>query len=226
MIISNFEVKSLFDDFNKLIVKAEKIAVFTRNIELQNEQINKLSEFIENATKLKNQNKEKFSEPELNLILCLIISADAVKSEISMVISLKNNEMHIAWGHLVQAQNSVSIVARNHPMNDGEYLNGYVAKLNAFEKTLFPSFIFASTGGIIKKSICGICKSDYEECDHIKGTMYFGELCVREIHEMELEEVSLVKNPADKMCIQLSVDFEGKSVDPFTLVEKTTGNTV
>lgn len=218
MIIQYLEVKNLFDEFNNVIERADRIAIFTRDIELQKDQVDKLSDFVEKATKLKNENKEKFSEPELNLILCLIISADAVKSEISMIISLKNNEMAIAWGHLVQAQNSVSIVARNHPISDGEYLNGYVSKLESFEKTLFPKMMFASTGGIIKKSICRICGTDYEECDHIKGKMYKGELCVREIHEMELEEVSLVENPANKLCRQLKVDFEGKNVDTFTLV--------
>lgn len=218
MIIQYLEVKNLFDEFNDVIERADKIAIFTRDIELQKDQVTKLSEFIDKATELKNDNKERFSEPELNLILCLIISADAVKSEISMIISLKRNEMTIAWGHLVQAQNSVAIVARNHPISDGEFLNGYVSKLNSFEKTLFPSMIFASTGGIIKKSICAICKTDYEECYHIKGKMYNGELCVREIHEMDLEEVSLVENPANKLCRQLKISFEGKEVDTFTLV--------
>lgn len=225
MIIQFIEVINLLDEFDKVLQRAERISVFTRDIELQKKEVENLTVLIENSNKLKDENKNRFSEPELNLILCLIISLDAVKSEISMIICLKNNEMDFAWGHLVEAQNSVSIVARNHPISDGKYLNGYISKLIAFEKTLFPPMMFASIGGIIKKSICTICNSDYEQCDHIKGKLYMGELCVCEIHKMDLEEVSLVENPANKMCRQLEVDFDGKNVDTFTLLEKTTDNT-
>lgn len=54
----------------------------------------------------------------------------------------------------------------------------------------------------------------------MKGRFYNGELCVREIHEAELEEVSFVENPANKLCRALSATFDGKEVDPFTLTEK------
>jgi len=220
MIALRTEVKEQFEYFNEVIKRAEKIAVFTRDCDLQKEQIEILVTYIDNLTNFKNENKEKYSEEELNLLLCLIISADAVQKELQMVISLKSNEMFVAWASLVQAQNNVSIVARNHPLSDGKYLNGYVHKLMAFEQTLFPKMFFSSVGEIIKKSICSYCKIDYEECEHIKGKMYMGELCVREIHEAELEEVSIVENPANKMCIQIEEDFEGKTVDSFTLVKR------
>lgn len=224
MIIQFVEVKDLLEEFNAIIATAENIAIFTRDIELQKKEVENLTEFIKKSEKLKTENKKIFTEPELNLILCLIISADVIKSELSMIINLKNNEMDTAWACLISAQTSISIVASNHPFSNGEYLNWYLSKLEAYERFLFPKMMFASTGGIIKKTRCNICGLEYEECDHLKGKMYKGELCVCEIHEIDLEEVSMVKNPASKLCRQLSVERDGKMVDTLTLTEKTTGN--
>lgn len=218
MIIQNSEVKDLFEEFNTIVERAERIAIFTRDINLQKNEIQTLDEFIEKAKELNKANKKSFPEEELNLIFCLNLSAQALKNELSMIINLKEGEPNFAWGNLVEAQNLISSVARNHPFGDGNQLEGYSAKLLAFEKLLFPKMIFASTGGIVKESRCTICKLDYEECDHIKGKMYNGEICAREIHEMELEEVSLVENPANKLCRPLKVEFDGKEVDTFTLV--------
>lgn len=218
MIIQFIEVKELFEEFNDRISKAERIAVFTTDINLQITEKETLMDFVEKADKIKNENKERFSNQELNFILCLIFNTNAIIAELSMVICLKNGDMDSAWKNLIQAQNQISIVASNHPFSDGMYLNGYLQKLNAFEKILFPKMLFASTGGIIKKTRCTLCGLDYEDCEHIKGKMYKGELCVREIHEIELEEVSLVKNPANKLCRQLSTERDGKTVNVMTLI--------
>jgi len=217
MIIQFIEVKNLFDNFNNLIARAENIVIFTRDKTLQKEEIKNIKKFILKAEKLKTENKSNYSEQELNFILCLIISADTIALELSMIIHLKENKMDFAWSSLVQAQNQILLVVSNHPFSNGEYLKGYIEKLDAYEKFLFPKMIFASTGGIIKKTRCSICAKEYEECDHLKGKMYKGELYVREIHEIELEEVSLVENPANKLCRQLQVEYKGKMVDTLTL---------
>ena len=57
------------------------------------------------------------------------------------------------------------------------------------------------------------------KCNHIKGKLYGGELCVRVITEMELEEVSLVDVPANKQCRVLTTAYNGKTVDTLTLRE-------
>lgn len=217
MIIQFTEVKDLFEEYNKAIRRAEKIATFTRNIDLQKKEVETLNNFIAKAKKLTLENKLRFSELELNFILCLTLGVRALQCEISMIICLKTNEMSCAWESLIEAQNLVSSVARNNPIGNGKELDGYAAKLQAFEKLLFPKMIFASTGGIVKESRCTICGNDYETCDHMKGKMYRGDICAREILEMRLEEVSLVENPANKLCHQLSVNFDGREVDTFTL---------
>ncbi len=85
--------------------------------------------------------------------------------------------------------------------------------------------MFLSTGGIIRETKCSICKDDYEECDHMKGKMYNGGLCQREIHKIELEEVSIVDTPANKLCRITTIQSNGKNVDVLTLKESNNGST-
>jgi hypothetical protein len=219
MIIQFIEVKELLEEFNQVAERSQNIAIFTRDIELQKTEIQTLSNFIEKSTSLKTINKDKYSEQELNLVLFIIFSINAVKSELEMVVNLKDNKMDMAWGSLVQAQTQISIAASNHPFQK-DHLNSYLSRLDGYEKLLFPKMMFASAGYLIKKTKCTICELEYQDCNHLKGKFYNGELCVQEIHEAELEEVSLVENPASKLSRALSATFDGKEVDPFTFVEK------
>lgn len=219
MIIQFIEVRDLLDEFNQVAERAQNIAIFTRDVKLQKAEIETLSDFIEKTNILKATNKDKYSEQELNLICFILFSIEAVKSELTMIINLKENKMDLAWSSLVHAQTRISIAASNHPFNDG-HLTCYIAKLNGYEKLLFPKMMFASVGYLIKKTECSICGLEYEDCNHMKGKFYSGELCVREIHEAELEEASLVENPANKLCRILSLTFDDKEVDPLTLKEK------
>lgn len=218
MIIQFLEIKELFDEFNQITDTTQSIAIFTRDIGLQKREIETLRLFVEKSKELKSSNKEKYSEEELNLILFMIYVIEAVQFELTMIVNLKENEMTMAWGSLVQAQLMIGVAAKNHPFTENR-LNGYIERLESYEKLLFPKMMFASTGYLIKKTRCTTCGKEYDECNHIRGRFYHGELCVQEIHEAELEEVSIVENPANKLCRVLSVEFEGKQVDTFTLKE-------
>jgi hypothetical protein len=219
MIIQFSEIKELFDEFNEVASKAQNIAIFCRDIELQKEQIQLLTTFIEKLNTLKDSNKNRFSEPELNLILFIIFNIEAVKHELEMLVQLKENKIDMAWASLVRAQTKISVAIANHPF-DQKHLQGYLSRLESYEKLLFPKMVFASVGYLIKKTRCAICGLEYEECDHMKGKFYNGELCIREIHEAELEEGSIVENPANKMCRMISTTIDGKEVDALTLKAK------
>lgn len=219
MIIQVNEIKELLDEFNEVASKAQNVSILCRDIDIQKDHVYLLTSFIEKSNALKNSNKGRFSEPELNLILFLIFSIEAVKHELEMLIQLKENEASMAWGSLVQAQTKISIAIANHPF-DQSTLQGYLSRLEGYEKLLFPKMVFASAGYLIKKTRCTICGLEYEECDHMKGKFYNGELCVCEIHEAELEEASMVENPANKMCRVISTTIDGKEVDALTLKGK------
>ena len=225
MIIDNVEVENLIEEFNRIISNSENIAIFTRDIDLQKEEKETLNAFIQKTETIRKSKAKNYSEPELNLILCMIISAEALLNEISMLINLKEGNMDAAWNHLIYAQNKTFIVACNYPLKNENELEGYLSRLDAYEKLIFPKMMFASIGGIMRKSKCSICKNDYEECDHVKRKMYNGELCVREIHKIELEEISIVEKPANKLCRITTIQRNGKNVDVLTLKESNTGST-
>lgn len=225
MIIENVQIKCLIEEFNRVISNSENIAIFTRDIDLQKEEKETLNAFIQKSETIKKSNANNYSELELNLILCMIMSAKALLNEMSMLISLKEGNMDAAWSHLIYAQNNTSIVARNHPLHNGDHFKAYLARLDAYEKVIFPKMMYLSTGSIIRETKCSICKYDYDECDHIKGEMYNGKLCLREIHGFELEEVSIVERSADKRCRVTTIQRNGKNVDVLTLKESNTGCT-
>lgn len=214
MIIIHIEVKNIFEEFDVIAEKAQNIAIFTRDIDLQKNEVLTINLFVEKIDTL--MLKSGLIEEELNLLLFLKFTIESVMLEIQMIIQLKENKIDLAWSALIQAQGQISIATKNHPFNPSN-LEGFINRLNLYEKLLFPKVMFASVGGIIKKTKCTICELEYEDCDHMKGKFYSGKLCLREIHEMELEETSLVENPASKMNRQLTVTYNGKNVDIFTL---------
>lgn len=66
-----------------------------------------------------------------------------------------------------------------------------------------------SPGYVVRKARCSTCALDPEDCDHIRGRLYDGQLCLRELVELEILEVSLVARPAqpDARIERLSVDM-------------------
>ncbi|WP_281228614.1 hypothetical protein [Flavobacterium aquiphilum] len=214
MIITDIEVKNIFEEFNAIADNAQNIAIFSRDIELQKSEVLEIDSYMNKLSDL--MSKKGLTETEMNLLLFLKYSIDSVKQEIQMIVNLKLGETDSAWTALILAQNCISIASTNHPFNSNQ-LNNYINRLEIYEKILFPKIMFASVGGIIKKTKCSICELEYEDCDHMKGKFYSGKMCVREIHEMELEEVSMVENPASKMNRQLRITYKGKDVDIFSL---------
>jgi len=69
---------------------------------------------------------------------------------------------------------------------------------------LYPYSYFASIAATVTKITCSICKrSPYDpECNHIAGELYWGEMAVHIVEEIEKgSHVALTKNPKDKRCI-------------------------
>jgi hypothetical protein len=52
-----------------------------------------------------------------------------------------------------------------------------------------------STGLVARKMECSISKKDPEDCPHVTGRFYAGEMCVRRVIDGEILEVSIVDRP-------------------------------
>lgn len=211
----------LINEFNEMAAIAQKKAFITVGIEIQRDEIEVIKNYINELANLKKEFVAKKLESESNLVFCIENSLKVVQFELEMLVFIKEDKMAEAWGKLVDAQIILGNVVRNYPFETNT-LDGYLKRLNNYEKLLFPELYFQSVGGVIKKSKCSICNKDYDNCDHIKGKLYMGELCCRLIEEQELEEVSLVENPANKHCRVLSIESDGKTIDIMTLRETST----
>jgi len=211
----------LIRDYNEVIDEAQKKTFFTVGIELQKEEIDNLQTYIDKLSVRRKEFAEKNNGNEANLIYCFERLAMIIQSELKMLVSLKEDEMAQAWDILVDCQVHLGTVIRNYPF-ESDHLEHYLNRLHSYEKTLFPKMIFNSYGGFVKQSHCSICKSDYGDCDHIKGKLYNGEMCTRNITEVELEEISVVENPANKHCRVISIETNGIKKDVLTLREIST----
>lgn len=223
------ELNTFLENYNSVISTVQSKAIFVRAIEKQKEQISILDKLIQETEFELVKAQDEKNNNKANLLFCLKLSASAIKKELLLLINLKEDNTDIAWQCLIDAQNEISIVMRNHPYG-GDYLNGYSYRLYTYEKLLFPSMYFASRGCVVSKSKCSICKLPLEDCNHIKGYVYMGDFCSEIIEKIEsIDEISIVENPADKSCRILSFDKDGKSYDVFThreIEKSTTGNNV
>ncbi|UOQ51114.1 hypothetical protein [Hymenobacter cellulosivorans] len=220
------ELNAFIEVYNQALQKAQSKAIFVRGIEIQEAQVEELKQLIEEIKLQKAIAVEEKDEKKANLILCFELCATAVKNELYFVMSLKRDEPDFAWQALIDAQYQISLAIRNHPF-DGRYLQGYAHRLHLYENIIFPKMYFASRGCVVSSSECSVCRGDMEDCEHIKGYAYMGEICYEIINEIKsIDEISLVENPADKSCRMLSFTEDGKSIDIFThreIVKKADG---
>ena len=210
--------KLLIDEFNQMAAIAQKKAFITVGIAIQKEEIETIQNYLKELSELKSEFVKKDLENEANLVYCIENSLLAIAYELQMLVHLKEDKMSEAWNNLVRAQVIYGTVISNSPFQSEENDN-YLNRLEQYEKLLFPNLYFQSVGGIIKESHCSICNQKSGKCDHIKGKLYKGELCTRVITDIQLEEVSLVENPANKHCRVLSIEQNGKVIDIMSLRE-------
>ena len=209
----------LIHEFNEIAKNAQKKAFITIGIEIQKDEVQTLTQHQEKYKKLRLKCAGKNFENDANLLYCIENSFVTIRHELQMLINIKEDNMDEAWANLVNAQVIYGTVVRNSPI-ELITANGYLERLASYERLLFPVLYFQSMGGIIKKSTCSICGQNFNKCVHIRGRLYNGELCYREIVEFELEEVSLVETPANKHARALTIQHNGKNVDVMTLREK------
>jgi hypothetical protein len=213
--IINAEIVNLLHTYNNTVSDFQKVIYFPRDINIQKDVLEEMKDYFQKLSEIKAL--PKLLDSELNLIAFFELLISALISELEMIINLKENDMNNAWISLIKAQTDASLAANNNPFELNN-IEGYINKLQMYEQSLFPELMFCSVGGIIKKAVCSICKCDYDDCDHMKGKLYNGNLCLREIHEMDLEEVSIVKNPASKLSRILTTEYKNETVDVFTFL--------
>lgn len=124
-----------------------------------------------------------------------------------MWLLLKEGRADDAWNELVAAQGSLAFAVKAH--EGFAHVDGNIRRLDAIERLVFPPQVFLSSGLIVRSQICSICEKEYEDCDHVKGRPYMGEICTITLVPSAVDHVSIVDNPADKRCRILQFDVDG-----------------
>jgi hypothetical protein len=157
------------------------------------------------------------NEESANALLSLEMLIRAMESELRMWVALKDEAPSDAWRYLVDAQTASRSAVAAHTI--GKKLNAlnYLKRLVAFETLLFPPQGFTSIGASVKYAECSICGQEYGICDHLAGRPYWGQICVRNVVDASLNEISIVSEPDNKCCrITAIQDDEGLMRDTMT----------
>jgi len=150
----------------------------------------------EEATGLKTESISADDEDSANTMLGFEMAIDAIRNELQMWISLKDDDPDSAWGHLVDAQMATFDTMGAHPLFS--YFDGYSRRLGILEKMLFPPQTFVSPGSTAKSLQCSICGKESGECDHLPGKAYMGKFCNSIVRGLEFKELSIVADPGSK----------------------------
>lgn len=210
------DFEDYLERYKSITDRAQKFLYITRDIDLQKQFKNEIEDLITETIEWKEYGVDQSDENLANQQLAFENILKALLAELNMWISFKKDDMHSAWDFLIDSQSHTRTALQAHKI--AEPSESYAQRLHNIEKLLFPPQIFNSPGFLVKKAKCSICGKDYEECDHIKGRPYMGEICSRIIEDAELLEVSIVDVPASKKARMHQMTNEnGDTIDLLTL---------
>ena len=219
------ELTVWIEDFNAKIESVVKFLNITTGFEIQTAAIELLDKVLLTLKERKLAAIQSRNEDLANVILGCECAAKALRCELQMWLSLKREDPHAAWDFLIAAQVASMDAARAH--SGLRHWARHNERLSRIQEIIYPRQIFMSPGGVVVGARCSICDEDYGDCAHIRGRPYMGEFCRRIIHKVNLTEVSLVNEPANKLCRVTSIDFDGTLRDTLTwrVAQEVTGAT-
>ena len=211
----NKQAKSLIKEYDETVKGCEIVFFMSIGKKLQQDALKKLTVLKDEVTVSKNKMIKLGDEDSANALLSLESTIIAHVSELEMWIAFKENEPHKAWNSLINAQDAVRNAMRAYDISP--HLERYSNKLLKLEILLFPPQLYYSPSFITKSEKCSICGEDYDECDHIVGKAYMGQICCRIIEDFEeLKEISIVKEPANTRSRILTVMADDTARDTLT----------
>lgn len=198
------ELRETYAEFEAIAHEAQTLTFGARALELQEAARKKIEAFSERLASQKAAAVERGQERVANELLLLCALATVLHSELSMWISLKCDRGEDAWSYFVEAQRLCeSTIRLRRALFGGEsvkQLENLAEKYDLIELLVFPPQVFCSVGGVAHEAKCSICDGNYDACGHIAGRAYMGEFCARIITKWEVHEVSIVPDPANKLC--------------------------
>lgn len=142
-------------------------------------------------------------EDEANYCWCLKQIYKIQKGFVSSVNFLKKKKYEDAWHTLDRIDIELSFLENNFDLaqEKDKFHIVFIGNMIKEYQKLFPYHLFFSRENIIKAEKCSICGkviSLRHSCGHKPGKLYMGELCLREVIDMEFKGLSIVSDPFDK----------------------------
>lgn len=142
-------------------------------------------------------------EEKANYCWCLKQIYKIQKEFISAVDSLKNRKYENAWDMFDCADIELGFLEGNFDIGqeNDRYHMVFIERMIKEYQTLFPYHHFLSRECIIKAEKCSICGKPISlrhSCGHRTGKLYMGELCLREVTDIEIKALCIVTDPFDK----------------------------
>lgn len=142
-------------------------------------------------------------EDEANYLWCLMQIYRIQKGYIYAIDSLKNQKYEDAWCSLDHVDIELSYLKENFDVaqDDDKYHMVLIGRMIKEYQKLFPYYHFFSRECVIKAEKCSICGKPIslrKPCGHKPGKLYMGELCLREVVDIEFKALCIVTDPFDK----------------------------
>jgi len=192
-------IQFIEDHYEETVHNAQELTFLPRDINMQREALDELTELLSVSNNLKEEFRKKGSGEAANQMLAFGCMIKSVRSELAMWIRLKEEKWDSAWDRLVDAQDYARDARKAHEIAENLNYKNHLSKLLTIEKVVFPPQVFMSPGMLVERFECSICGKTYADCEHIEGESYNGEFCNRVADEIgAMREVSIVDEPADK----------------------------
>lgn len=127
---------------------------------------------------------------------CLI---SCMYHEAQMWIGLREERPHDAWRDFVGAEQYLQLALRTPAAIEFEHL--CANRLSRLQETLFPHMMYMSCGYDHGAGRCTICERPLDECEHVKGRIYGGQVCAEfDLKFFDVDHVAVVEQPMSKHC--------------------------
>ena len=192
-------IEALIDASNDVIREAEMHNGIARDSTLQKKTLERLTSELEVVALWKSEVILEGNEDLANVALGLECVMQFLLNEIEMWLFLKDDEPDKGWECLIKAQRFVTDAVRSHV--GFKHVASHAERLDMIERLVFPPQVFTSVGMIVQSRLCSICGKDYNECNHLRGYPYMGQICYTIITKIEeVDHIAFVENPANKLC--------------------------
>lgn len=153
------------------------------------------------------------AETDANYCWCLKQIYKIQNGFISAIDHLKNSEYEAAWCLLDRVDIELGFLEENFDtvQTGDKYHLAFIGRMIKEYQKLFPYHHFSSRECVIKAEKCSICGKTISlrhPCGHKVGKIYMGQLCLREVVDIEIKGASIVTDPFDKYAYLRLADKE------------------